>query len=362
MSEPGPISLRAWIGSSPFPWPAAASLPAGALLIAAYSVVSVQRLRTRQDKPYVKLQLADAHGSVEGRIWEDAERVDAWLDAGGYVGVRGRIEIFNRERQLKIEEIVPLRIDTADVDRFLPHAPRDPAAMERELRARVASVGEAGLRALLRKLLDPTSDSGQAFRKAPAAKHNHHACVGGLMEHTLSVTTLCDRIAEHYGGGIDRDLLLTAALLHDLGKTREILLQPGFPYSDEGRLLGHILLGLDMVAEAAAHVPLPAERLLLLQHLIASHQGRYEWQSPREPRILEGLILHYADDLDAKMNQAQALLEAVPDGWTAWSRSFGRDFFRHRPVGQPEEPPADVEPPAPNRSDALDLFGTFPEE
>jgi 3'-5' exoribonuclease len=158
-------------------------------------------------------------------------------------------------------------------------------------------------------------------------------------------------LARHYGPDIDRDLLLTAALIHDIGKVREIGAQPGFPYTDEGKLLGHILIGLQLVADAARQVPaLPPQRLLLLQHLSASHRGRYEWQSPREPRILEGLILHYADDLDAKMNQAAALVARVDKGWTAYDRSFARDFLRHR---LPDEgPAADAREEQPRRSAA----------
>src|SRR5690606_9538374 len=181
-----------------------------------------------------------------------------------------------------------------ELDLFLPRSPRPPEEMERELAALIASVRDPGLGTLLRRMLDRRSEIGRAFRHAPAAKRNHHAYLGGLLEHTLSVATACDLLARHYGPSIDRDLLVAGALLHDVGKVREIVAGTGFTFSDEGRLLGHILLGLGMVeAEAVAVPELPAERRLLLLHLIASHQGRYEWQSPRRPKILEGLILHY---------------------------------------------------------------------
>jgi 3'-5' exoribonuclease len=182
---------------------------------------------------------------------------------------------------------------------------------------------------------------------APAAKQNHHAYLGGLIEHTLSITRVCDLLAAHYGASLDRDLLIAGALLHDIGKIREIGARSGFPYTDEGKLLGHIVIGMQVVADAARHVPALGEaRLLLLQHLIASHQGRFEWHSPREPRILEAIVLHYADDLDAKLNQASSLIDAVTGGWTAYDRSFGRDFLRHRhvhasPAVRPAAPAAD---------------------
>jgi 3'-5' exoribonuclease len=234
-------------------------------------------------------------------------------------------------------------------------------------------VKDDGLRVLLHSLLGAGTDTGDAFRLAPAAKQNHHAYLGGLLEHTLSVVRVCDLLASHYGAAIDRDLLIAGALLHDLGKVREIGARAGFPYTDEGKLLGHILIGLQMVDDAAAAVAsLHSSRLLLLQHLIASHQGRYEWQSPREPRTIEALVLHYADDLDAKLNQAGALLDAVPVGWTAYDRSFARDFLKHHNLDTDARPPqhqsdgtvaedapttrTENDPPPNPAGDTLDLF------
>lgn len=215
--------------------------------------------------------------------------------------------------------------------------------MAAELQELLGSIDDPALRTLATALLGTDSRTGPGFRLAPAAKHNHHAYLGGLLEHTLSVTRLCQRLADHYGDALDRDLLVTAALLHDVGKVRELGARAGFPYTDEGKLLGHILLGLQMVDEAAADVPdLPPARLLLLRHIIAAHQGRYEWQSPREPATLEALVLHYADDLDAKYNQVAGLLAPIELGWTAWDRSFRREFLRHRVA-----PPAAPEPEAP---------------
>lgn len=327
---------REWLGSASYPWPPTHSLAGGSAVTACFAIVGFQLGRTRQDKSYLKLQLGDRHGLIEGRVWDDAERFVAWLRPGIYVGVRGYVELFNGERQLRIDEIVQLRVGLDELELFLPRSKRDAHAMERELGALIASIDETGLRALVERVLAAGTEIGRGFRIAPAAKRNHHAYLGGLIEHTLSVAGLCDALARHYGEEIDRDLLVAAALLHDIGKVREIGAQAGFPYTDEGKLLGHILLGLQMVADAAASLPhLDPDRLLLLQHLIASHQGRFEWQSPREPRILEGLLLHYADDLDAKAHQARALIGGVAAGWTPWDRGFGRDFLRHRAGPEP---------------------------
>jgi 3'-5' exoribonuclease len=372
---------RAWLGEAPFPWPAAASLQAGDALHACFALVNITTLKTRQEKPYLRLQLVDRYGPLEGRVWDAAEEIAARLRPGVYVGVRGRLEIFNNERQLKIEAIEQIRVPLDQLELFLPRATRAAEVMDAELAALIASVHDAGLRVLLQRLLGAETELGQGFRLAPAAKHNHHAYLGGLIEHTISVATVCDALARHYGDVVDRDLLLAAALLHDIGKVREIGAQAGFPYTDEGKLLGHILLGLQIVHAAGEQVAeLTPERLLLLEHLIASHQGRYEWQSPREPRILEGVLLHYADDLDAKINQVARLLATTPAGWTSYDRSFAREFLRHlrdapgaAPVAsaeavdvldgaieaEPEAPPSVETENGPRRNlaaDPLDLF------
>ncbi|HET9983516.1 MAG TPA: HD domain-containing protein [Longimicrobiales bacterium] len=331
MREAGrPLGPREWVAGAEFPWPAFDALEAGAAVVACYCVGAISKDRKKDGKPYYKLQLSDRHGPVEARVWDPVVDVMDRLAVGGFVGVRGSVESYKDVRQLKVSDIAPVDVEADDLDLFLPRSPRDAEAMERELAARIAGVADAPLRALLERLLGAGGEIGRAFRKAPAAKHNHHAYVGGLLEHSLSVAGACARMAEHYWPAIDRDLLVTGALLHDLGKIREIGPRAGFPYTDEGKLLGHILLGLQMVADAARELPeLPPERLLLLQHLIAAHQGRFEWQSPREPLTLEAVVLHYCDDLDAKLNQALALLASVEAGWSGYDRSLGREFLRH---------------------------------
>ncbi|MBX6362269.1 MAG: HD domain-containing protein [Gemmatimonadetes bacterium] len=325
-----PLRPREWVEGAEFPWPAFDALEAGAVVVACYCVCGIAKDRKRDGKVYYKLQLSDRHGSVEARVWDPVADVMDRITVGAFVGVRGSVESYKDVRQLKVSEIAPVSVEPDDLELFLPRSPRGAAEMEEELAACIASIADAPFRALLERLLGPDVETGRAFRKAPAAKHNHHAYVGGLLEHSLSVAGACDRMAEHYWPAIDRDLLVTGALLHDLGKIRELGPRAGFPYTDEGKLLGHILLGLQMVADAARDVPeLAPDRLLLLQHLIAAHQGRFEWQSPREPLTLEAVVLHYCDDLDAKMNHAVRLIATVDEGWSAYDRSLGREFLRH---------------------------------
>lgn len=349
------MSPREWIGDRPFPWPPTLGLSDGEEVVACFTVNLVTALRTRSNDAFLKLQLADSYGVVEARMWDGVEEVADSLRPGVYVGVRGSIERYHEERQLRVEELTLLTIELDELVLFLPRSARPAEHMDLELATVIGTIADPGLRRLLDTLLGRETETGHAFRLAPAAKQNHHAYLGGLIEHTLSMVTVCDMLAAHYGNGIDRDLLIAGALLHDIGKVREIGARGGFPYTDEGKLLGHILIGLQMVAEAAAAVPeLHPARMMLLQHLIASHQGRYEWQSPREPRTLEAVILHYADDLDAKVNQASSLIGAVSTGWTAYDRSFGRDFLRHIPD---DAPPAPVRTAPPQQTPDPDASG-----
>ena len=351
----GPGSVRDFLGGAEGPWPSAAELDDGTLIVACYSVVRATLATTKQDKPYLRLELSDLHGTIEARVWDSAERFAERVEAGGYVGVRGRVEYFQGQAQINIDHLEPVRVDAEDLGLFMPRSPRGPEEMNAELMDLMASVKTASLRQLLRTLLGPRTEIGEWFRQAPAASRHHHAYVGGLLEHTLSVTRLCDAMAEHYGAIIDRDLLITGALLHDIGKTREIATRAGFPYTSQGKLLGHILLGLEMVHEAGRRAEVPEDRLRLVEHLIAAHQGRYEWQSPREPQTLEALLLHYADDTDAKMQQAIDIVRASGDGWSDYSRTFRREFLRHPGGRDPrEDPPAD--PTGRPDPDTLSLF------
>lgn len=324
-------TIAEWLRGEPNPWPGIDEPGEGARYVACYVVESKQLLRTKDDKPYLRIQLTDQSGTIEGRAWDDAERIDSWINAGVYVGIVGRIQSYRNQRQLKIEEIGPIHVAGSELDLFLPASNLDLDALEAALDGLIDTISDQPLRQLLLELAGPDTETGRAFRRAPAAKRNHHAYIGGLLEHTVSIARVADSLASHYGAIVDRDLLITGAILHDIGKIQEIAVTGGFPYTDPGKLLGHILLGIDLVRETARRIPgMDPKRLLLVLHLIASHQGKYEWQSPRIPHTIEALILHFADDLDAKVNQAIALVESVDEGWTPYDSNFGREFFRHR--------------------------------
>jgi len=328
----GRLAPRAFCGEH-YPWPLVETLSDGLELVACYFVREKKRLETRHNKPYLKLTLGDRTGEIVANIWDDAERWDPLCPELGVVGVRGRVSVYQDRLQLKIDAIQPLEAEDEDMERLMPSSVRDKATMERELDALVASVEDVPLRTLLRKCLGKSTAMGREFRVHPAAKRNHHAYRCGLLEHSLSVATAADRLAGHYreqGFQVDRDLLVAGALLHDIGKLRELTAMPGVRYTTEGQLLGHIVLGIGMIQREAEKVDdLDEHRLMLLQHLIASHQGKPEWDSPKVPQLIEALILHYADDLDAKLNTARTLLQNVAPGeWSAYDRTLERSLFQ----------------------------------
>ncbi len=350
-----PATPREWVRGGAFPWPAPEALEAGNRLAACYAVTAVDSIHPAGTDPVFRITLNEARGAVEA--WAPATLVSGaaeWLRPGAYIGVRGTVHAGAAGATVQVTAIAPVRVGLDDLDLFLPGSPRDPAEMERELGEFVASIEERSLAHLLALLLGPESEIGQGFRLAPAATRHHHAYLRGLLEHTLSVAGLCDAIAARCEPAVDRDLLITAALLHDIGKVSEIGARAGFPYTEEGKLLGHILIGLRMVGNAARAVPgLAPDRLLHLEHMIAAHQGRYEWQSPREPRTPEALILHYADDLDAKLQRTRG------EPGDARNRGTPRSYAGRRTPGNGKEGAGNRNGDAPagiRDDDTIDMF------
>jgi 3'-5' exoribonuclease len=328
-------------------WPAVAELRDGGDVTACYLVHEKSRKETRAGKPFLELVLGDATGTVAAMVWDDAERLDRCFGADDVVGVRGRVGTYREKLQVTVTVVQPLEVGDDDLALFLPASPRDRGEMGRELDALVQSVADLPLRTLLQRCVGRTTQLGRTFRLHPAAKKNHHAYLGGLLEHSVAVARATDALARLYlsqGAPVDRDLLVSAALLHDIGKVRELSAARTFSYTDEGQLLGHILLGIQMVAREAEQIPgMGGERLLHLQHLIASHQGRLEWASPKVPMTLEALILHAADELDARMNTAARVVGALePGGWSSFDRHLDRALYRPPalPPGAPLEPAA----------------------
>jgi 3'-5' exoribonuclease len=270
-----------------------------------FLVLTKQQRTTKTNKPYLNLVLGDKTGQIEGRVWDPGDpRIAKEFERGDIVKVRGSFSRYEDRAQVKVDQLRKAQPGEADKLDMLPATSRDVAELWRQLQATVASFANPDLKRLLEALLaDPAIAA--AYREAPAARQLHHAWLGGLLEHVVSLLGLADRVAAHYPM-LDRDLLLTGVVLHDLGKIRELAWETGFEYTIEGVLLGHIQMGAEIVEKTIESLPDFPDRLrTLVIHMILAHHGKLEFGSPKLPMIPEALVLNFVDDLDAKM-QAMA--------------------------------------------------------
>ncbi|SPE26138.1 OB-fold nucleic acid binding domain protein/HD domain protein [Candidatus Sulfotelmatomonas gaucii] len=270
-----------------------------------FLVLAKQQRTTKQNKPYLSLTLGDKKGQIEGRVWETGDpRIAKDFERGDMVKVRGSVSRYDDRAQVKVDQLRKALDGEADKMDMLPATTRDVGELWKELENTVAGLTNPDLKELLTALLGDAAIS-QAYREAPAARQLHHAWLGGLLEHVVSLLGLADRVVAHYPM-LDRDLLVTGVILHDIGKIRELEWETAFDYTVEGVLLGHIQIGADLVEKTIASLPGFPDRLrTLVLHMILSHHGKLEFGSPKLPMIPEALVLNFLDDLDAKM-QAMA--------------------------------------------------------
>ncbi len=282
-------------------------------------------------KPYLVITLMDKTGELEGRVWDDAEQISSHFDTDDFIRAKGRVSSYMGKLQVKVSGIVRVDEDSVDLEDFLPCAERDVGEMFEELTGIIDGVKDPYIKKLLALLMDDP-EIAKGFKRAPAAKGMHHVYIGGLLEHVLSICRLIDFVAAHYGDGIKKDLLIAGAILHDMGKTRELSYARSFGYTDEGRLLGHITIGVEMMDEKMKTIEaFPTETALLLKHMILSHHGEYEYGSPKRPKTLEATILSYLDDLDAKVNSIRSLIaneRGNGSNWTGYHRLFERFIYK----------------------------------
>ena len=285
---------------------------------------------TRSGNPFLRIRLADRSGETEGRIWERALELAGEFQVNDVVRLHAKVERYQGELQLNISDLK--RLDPSEIDPtlYLPTGPKDPEDQWRRLTDLAAQVKNSYLKRLLRSFFTDV-DFVRRMKQSPAAKAMHHAYLGGLLEHTVSVTRLLGRICDHYPR-LNRDLLVTGAILHDIGKLDEFSYQLQLDYTDAGRLLGHVVLGVQRVQEKINKIKgFPPDLALALQHLLVSHHGEYEFGSPKRPKTLEAFALNYADDLDAKINHVSGLLDAEQENasrWTPYQRVYGRYLFK----------------------------------
>lgn len=284
---------------------------------------------TKTGNAYLKLKLVDRSGEMEGRIWTSVETLAHSFEKDDFVHVMGKSVPFQEHLQLNITHIQKVGEEEIVFSDFFPMVEKDIEEMFQSLIEISAQIKNLHLSQLL-KLFWEDESFVKLFKIAPASKWLHHNYLGGLLEHTLSVVQLVLKNATHYNG-LNLDLLLTASMLHDLGKVDELSYHRSFDYSDQGRLLGHILLGIERVEDKIRHLPdFPKDLSTLLKHLLLSHHGQYIWGSPKRPMTLEAVMLHYLDDMDAKMNGIQQFIKKhAPEGskWSAYHRIFEQYFY-----------------------------------
>ena len=281
--------------------------------------------------------MADRSGSITGRMWNASDEDFEAFDEGDYVRVEGTTQLFSGSLQIIIAGICRVDPRTVEETDFLVLSAADVDRLSKELATLLGTIQSPSLRALADEVLADRALM-EAFRRSPAGVKQHHAHAGGLLDHVVNLLRLADRVAPLYPA-LDRDLLLIGVLFHDIGKTVELESERGFSYTDAGQLLGHVLLGLEILEskiqslERRTGVSLDHELAIRVKHMIASHHGQYEFGAPKLPMTLEALALHHLDHLDARMAGVLQLMQneaSIDGGWTQYQQNLGRKFFRGR--------------------------------
>lgn len=276
---------------------------------------------------FLLMRLADKTGEIRAIVWEQGEELAAQLSTGDVVAVEGRITVFRDSLQIVCSSVMkPLPGEYSPED-FLPSTKRDRESMLSQIGQIIDGIADTNCKDLLQRIFE--GDFLNEFGFAPAARSMHQAYVGGLLEHTLNVVSLCQAVASLYPE-VDNDLLITGALLHDVGKVQEYAVRAGIEISDSGRLLGHVVMGYSIVTEAIERLPdFPEEEALRLRHMLLSHHGELEWGAPKRPKTLEACILHHCDNLDGQVSKVAEILEASSPGekWTNYDARLGRSLF-----------------------------------
>ncbi len=297
---------------------------------------------TRSGKPYLTLVLRDRTGQIEAKVWEEAETINTRLGAAQFVHVNGSVDSYNNRLQLKVAHLAVKRPEDAPLDELIATSERDPDEMLAEMLKIARTVKDRFVRKLLDAFLgDP--EFVDRYKRSAGAQRIHHAYAGGLLEHSLSVLKICCMLVEHYarlrgGGGLNRDLLIAGAILHDVGKIEELEGGATLAYTTPGRLVGHIVLGYRMIEERIARIEgFPAKLRLQIEHMLLSHQGKYEFKAPVLPSFTEAMLLHYVDDLDVKVHLTATAIAAASDPdaeFTDYNRLLER--FLYTQVEKPE--------------------------
>src|ERR1700736_6507967 len=299
------------------------------IITSSFVVASKQVKAKKNGEPYLALILADRSGQIEAKMWDNVDEFILAFEQDDFLKVKGLVNKYKNRFQLTIHKL--RRMDEGDIDftDYLPKTTKDIGELWRTLTEFVATFQNPHLKSLVELFMaDP--EIAERYRSAPAAKTLHHAYIGGLLDHVVSLFRSCDLMGRNYPQ-VNRDLLLTGAFLHDIGKIQELTYNRAFSYSTRGQLLGHMIIELEMLQAKLAQLPgFPEELKILLEHMIISHHGQYDFGSPKLPMFPEALMLHYLDDLDSKMEAMRAQFErgVEADGaWTGYNPSLGRPLL-----------------------------------
>ncbi|HKM89532.1 MAG TPA: HD domain-containing protein [Candidatus Acidoferrales bacterium] len=300
--------------------------------IVTYFVVCGKEIcSSAKGRKWLQLELGDKTGVIYGKMWDGFEGVAASVAPDDVVKIQARSKTYNGKLELTVEKIRRAEPEEYDLEDLIPHTEKSIGELKKKLAEYVRSVRNPWISGLLDEVLDDPRVAGR-FERAPAAKVMHHAYVGGLLEHVVSLCGLCRLMEGHYPE-LDGDLLVAAAVLHDIGKLDEMSYERAVQYTPEGELLGHILIGYELVGRKMDAIPgFPAELRTLILHIIASHHGQYEFGSPKLPMFREALVFHYLDELDSRVGAMRRGLEApAAEGgeiWTGRVAALGRRLLR----------------------------------
>lgn len=329
--------------------------------VATLFLVREKEIRTsaRTGKSWLRVALADRTGTIEAKMWDNYTGLLETFACEDIVRVRGRVKLYNNAKELHIDQIL-LAVETDyTLDDFLPHTKHDVERLFAQLREEIAGVKNPWLRKLLDSFIDDPECAAK-LKRAPAAMTMHHAYLGGLLEHVVSLCGLAKHITQHYPE-VDADLLLTGIVLHDIGKTRELSYSRAIGYTDEGQLLGHIVIGLGMVQRKIDAIPnFPKPLAALVEHLIVSHHGELEFGSPKLPSVREAVLLHHLDDLDSKMAAMRETLgqTAADEMWSTRNPALRRNLLNVPAYLNPGQPMPKTAPVQREQKPSGGLFGT----
>lgn len=278
---------------------------------------------TKNGKSYDNVILQDKTGTIDAKIWDPNNAGIAEFDAMDYIEVYGDVTSFNGALQVNVKRVRKCQEGEYDESEYMPVSKFNIEEMYTELLSIISSIKNQYLHTLLESFFVKDEAFVKAFKKSSAAKTVHHGFIGGLLQHTLSVAKLCDYYSTAYPV-LNRDLLLSAAIFHDIGKTKELSAFPENDYTDMGQFLGHIVMGSEMISDKVREIPgFPKMLEMELKHCILAHHGEYEYGSPKKPALIEAVALNHADDTDAKLQTFTEILEATKEpGWLGFNRLF----------------------------------------